>query len=135
MKKEQVKDLVREYLALRKKIDLLHGELVEVRDRFGKVFDLAPLRKSEDHLLEELRELRGHSERIEERLFACRPRGFIRSVISCVLDLGPEYGKDEYYHSLLTNLISIVIHFEEYEEARKSYASQDLSYLQDEEVE
>ena len=135
MKKKEVKDLVRGYLALRKKIDFLHGELVEVRDRFGKVVDITPLRKKEDDLLGELRQLRSDSEIIAERLFAYRSRDFIRSVVSCVLDLGPEYGKDDYYHSLLTNLISIVIHFEEYEKERKSYASQDLSYLEDEEVE
>lgn len=134
MKRKEVKELVRGYLALRVKIDILHGELGEVRDRFGKVVDLTPLKRREVRLLDELRDLRRHSESIAERLFAYRSREFVRSVISCLLDLGPEYGRDEYYHNLLTSLVSIVIHFEEYEEERKRYAPPELFDLQDEKV-
>jgi cell fate regulator YaaT (PSP1 superfamily) len=71
-------------------------------------------------VLEELMGLRCRMERDENFLLSCRSRDFICSEISCVLDLSPEYGKDEHYHNLLTSLVSIVIHFEEYEEERKS---------------
>ena len=132
IKKEEVKELIRKYIALRKKIDFLHGELLDVRDRFGTMVDLATLRKKEDQLLGELRKVRHDSEKTAELLFVYRSRDFIRSVISRVLDLGPEYGKDKYYHNFLTSLISIVIHFEEYEAELNKQGSQGLLYLEDE---
>ena len=142
MKKEKVKNLIREYLELRKRVESLQEEigglqkeLREIRSSFEKNSDLAVLLDKEGSLLEELVGLRRRMERVEDFLFSYRSRDFIRSVISCVLDLGPEYGNDEHYHNLLTSLVSIVIHFEEYKEERKSYALRELLHLQDEKVE
>ena len=142
MKKEKVRNLIRECLELRKRIESLQEELRglqkeprEIRNSFRKNSDLAVLLDKEGSLLEELMGLRRRMERDENFLFGYRSRDFIRSVISCVLDLRPEYGKDEHYHNLLTSLVSIVIHFEEYEEERKSYALRELLHLQDEKVE
>ena len=145
MKKEKVTNLIREYLELRKRIESLQEELRglqkelreirEIRNSFRKNSDLAVLLDKEGSLLEELMGLRRRMERVEGSLFSCRSRDFIRWVISCVLDLRPEYGKDEHYHNLLTSLVSIVIHFEEYEEERKSYALRELLHLQNQKVE
>ena len=142
MKKEKVKNLIREYLELRKRVESLQEEigglqkeLREIRSSFGKNSDLAVLLDKEGSLLEELVGLRRRMERVEGFLFSYRSREFIRWVISCVLDLRPEYGNDEHYHNLLTSLVSIVIHFEEYKEERKSYALRELLHLQDEKVE
>jgi len=142
MKKEKVKNLIREYLELRKRIESLQEELRglqkeprEIRNSFRKNSGLAALLDKEGSLLEELMGLRRRMERVEGFLFSYRSREFIRWVISCVLDLRPEYGKHEHYHNLLASLVSIVIHFEEYEEERKSYALRELLHLQDQKVE
>jgi hypothetical protein len=132
MKKEEIKDLIREYLTLKKKIDHLHEELRGVRNRFEKVGELA-LRNKADSLYNELKGLRRRFEEIGGLLYGYRSRDFLRSVIFCVVDLEGEYGKDEYYHNFLTSLISILRHFEEYDADRRKYG--DLIQLPDEKVE
>jgi len=142
MKKEKVKNLIREYLDLRKRIESLQEELRRlqkeprgIRNSFGRNSDLAVPFDNGGSLLEEIIGLRRRIERVEGFLTSHRPRDFIRSVVLSVLDLRSEYEKDEHYHNLLTSLVSIVIHFEQYEEERKSYTLRGLLHLQDEKVE
>jgi len=135
MKKEEVKNLVREYLALKKQTDRIHEELLEIRNSFGRVVNLAALRNKEQHLREELSEVRDRFEEVGNLLYGYRSKTFIRSVLSCVLDLGGEYQKDEYYHNLLANLISILRRFEKFNAERREYTSIDLLHFYNEEVE
>ena len=133
MKKDEVDNLVREDLTLRKKIDHLQEELRGIRDSFTKTGDLAVLINREGPLLEELMGLRNRIAGVEGLLYAYRPKNFIRSVISCVVDLEGEYGEDKYYHNFLASLISIVRHFDEFDADRRKYGN--LIVLPDEEVE
>ena len=77
--------------------------------------------------------LRRSFEAVEGLLYGYRSRRFIRSVISCAVDLEGEYGKDTYYQDFLSHLISIVRHFEEFGADRRKYGN--LIMLPDEEVE
>ena len=126
-------NLIREYLALRKQVDHLRKELKAVRNHYGKTVDLAVLLNRESPLLEELMGLRNRIAGVEGLLYAYRPKNFIRSVISCVVDLEGEYGEDKYYHNFLASLISIVRHFDEFDADRRKYGN--LIVLPDEEVE
>jgi hypothetical protein len=133
MKKEEVNNLVRDYLTLRKKIDHFQEELRGIRDSFTKTGDLAVLINKEGPLLEELLGIRSRFEGVEGLLYGYRSKDFIRSVIFCVADLESEYGKDEYYHNLLSSLISILRHFQEFDASRRKYGN--LIVLPDEEIE
>ena len=133
MKKEEVKNLVREYLVLRKKIDHLQEELRGIRNRFGKTVDLAVLLNKESPILEELMGLRKRIEGVEGLLYAYRSKDFIRSVVSCVVDLEVEYKKDKYYHNFLASLIGILRQFEEFDADRRKYGN--LILLPEEKVE
>ena len=127
-----VNNLVTEYLTLRKKIDHLQEELRGIRDSFTKTGDLAVLINREGPLLEELMGLRRSLEGVEGLLYSYRSKHFIRSVISCAVDLGGEYGTDAYYQDFLSHLISIVRHFEEFDADRRKYGN--LIQLPDEEI-
>jgi len=133
MKKEELNSLLREYLALKKQKDQLQEELRAIRDSFGKTADLAVLINSEGPLLEELMEIRRRFEGVEGLLYGYRSRDFIRSMISCVVDLEGEYNGDPYYHDFLTYLISIVRHFEEFDADRRKFGN--LILLPHEEIE
>ena len=133
MKKEEVNKFVREYLALKKKIDHIQGELRGIRDSFTKTGDLAVLINKEGPLLEELMGLRRSLDGVEGLLYSYRSKHFIRSVIPCAVDLEGEYGKDTYYQNFLSHLISIVRHFEEFDADRRKYGN--LIQLPDEEIE
>ena len=135
MKKKEVKNLIREYLALKKRVDRIHEELLEIRNSFGRVVNLGALRNKEQHLREEISEVRERFEEVGNLLYGYRSKTFIRSVLSCVLDLGGEYQKDEYYHHLLANLISILRRFEKFNAERREYTSIDLLHFYNEEVE
>ena len=132
MKKEEVNTLVREYLALKEQITRIQEELRAIRDRFIKTGDLAVLISKEGPLLEELMGVRRRFEGVEGLLYGYRSRRFIRSVISCVVELEGEYGKDTYYENLLSQLISVVRHFEEFDADRRKYGN--LIALPDEEI-
>ena len=132
MKKEEVKNLARDYLALRKKIDHLQEELRAIRDSFAKTADLAVLINKEGPLLEELVGLRKRFEGVEGLLYGYRSKDFIRSVIFCVVDLEGEYEKDRHYQNFLAYLISILRHFEEFDADRRKYGN--LIALPDEEI-
>lgn len=142
MKIEIVKNLIREYLEQRRRVESLQEEirgvqkeLREMRDGFGQNSGLAAVLDKEGSLLEEVMGGRRRMERIEDFLFSYRSRDFIRSLISSVLDLGSEYGKDEHYHNLLASLVSIVIHSEDYQTGRRSYALREILHGKDEKVE
>ena len=132
MRKEEVNNLIREYLALKKNIDHIQGELRGIRDSFTKTGDLAVLINKEGPLLEELMGLKRSFEGVEGLLYSYRSKHFIRSVISCAVDLEGEYGKDTYYQDFLSHLISIVRHFEEFDADRRKYGN--LIQLPDEEI-
>jgi len=53
-------------------------------------------------------------------------------VISCVVDLEGDYEKDPYYQTFLSDLISIVRHFEEFDADRRKFGN--LIMLPDEEI-
>ena len=133
MKKEEVNTLVREYLALKEQITRIQEELRAIRDRFIKTGDLAVLISKEGPLLEEFMGVKRRFEGVEGLLYGYRSRRFIRSVISCVVELEGEYGKDTYYENLLSQLISVVRHFEEFDADRRKYGN--LIALPDEEIE
>jgi len=132
MKKEEVNTLVREYLALKEQITRIQEELRAIRDRFIKTGDLAVLISKEGPLLEEFMGVKRRFEGVEGLLYGYRSRRFIRSVISCVVELEGEYGKDTYYENLLSQLISVVRHFEEFDADRRKYGN--LIALPDEEI-
>jgi hypothetical protein len=133
MKKDEVDNLVREDLTLRKKIDHLQEELRGIRDSFTKTGDLAVLINKEGPLLKEVMGLRRSLEGVEGLLYSYRSKNFIRSVISCTVDLEGEYGKDTYYQDFLSHLISIVRHFEEFDADRRKYGN--LIVLPEEQIE
>ena len=133
MKKDEVDNLVREDLTLRKKIDHLQEELRGIRDSFTKTGDLAVLINKEGPLLKEVMGLRRSLEGVEGLLYSYRSKNFIRSVISCAVDLEGEYGKDTYYQDFLSHLISIVRHFEEFDADRRKYGN--LIVLPEEQIE
>ena len=133
MKKEDINNLIREYLTLRKQIDHLREELKVIRNDFAKTVDLGCAGRQGKPPPGRAAGLRRRFEGVEGLLYGYRSRDFIRSVIPCVLDLEGEYGKDKYYHNLLTSLISIVRHFDEFDADRKKYGN--LIVLPDEEVE
>jgi len=108
MKREAVKDLVKEHLTLRKMKESFQKELRRIEDRYEEVGDL---------------------------LYGYRSKSFIRSVLFCLDDLKGEYEKDEHYHDLLGSLIGIFTGFEEYDADRRNYTPRELLHLYDEEVE
>jgi hypothetical protein len=108
MKREAVKDLVREHLTLRKMKESVQKELRRIEDRYEEVGDL---------------------------LYGYRSKSFIRSVLFCLDDLKVEYEKDEHYHDLRGSLIGIFTGFEEYDADRRNYTPRELLHLYDEEVE
>ena len=133
MTKEDVHNLIREYLTLRKKMDHVQEGLKAIRDSFTKTGDLAVLINKEGPLVEELMGLRRSFEGIEGLLYSYRSERFIRSVISCAVDLEAEYEKDMHYQNFLSHLISIVRHFEEFDADRRKYGN--LIVLPEEQIE
>ena len=133
MRKEEVNNLIREYLALKKNIDHIQGELRGIRDSFTKTGDLAVLINKEGPLLKEVMGLRRSLEGVEGLLYSYRSKNFIRSVISCAVDLEAEYEKDMHYQNFLSHLISIVRHFEEFDADRRKYGN--LIVLPEEQIE
>ena len=57
----------------------------------------------------------------------------VQSFGSTAVDLEEEYGKDRYYQNLLSHLISIVRHFEEFGADRRKYGN--LIVLPEEQIE
>jgi predicted nucleic acid-binding Zn-ribbon protein len=107
MKKEEVKDLIREYMTLRKRIENLQDELRELEDRYEETGDL---------------------------LWGYRSKTFIQSVIQCLVDM-EECNRDDQYDDLFASLTNIVENFQEFDADRRNYTPNDLLHLYDEEVE
>jgi len=78
MKKEEVENLIREYLALKKQIDHLQEELRAIRDSFGKTSDLAVLIEKEGSFLGELMKLKNKIAGVEGLLYSYRSKDFIQ---------------------------------------------------------
>jgi hypothetical protein len=135
MDRENVKNLVREYLALRKKTENLQEELSGLGDRFEKFGALALSKKTEHRVQKELGDVKRRFERTGNLLYGRRSKSFIGSVLSCVVDLEGEYEKEEHYYDFLANLVSILTHFDQYDADRRKYTSQDLLRSYDEEKE
>ena len=108
MKKEEVKDLIREHFALRKRTESLQ---------------------------EELRGLENRYEQVGELLYGYRSKKFIQSVLHCLTDLEKEYGGNIHYDDFLSSLIEILKNYEEYDENRSYFTQKELLHLFDEEVE
>ena len=135
MKREKAHSLIREYLTLRKKKEELQEQLGGLGDRYE---NFEGLRKKLEYIIqEELGEVRSRLENAGNLLFVCRSKGFIGWVLYCVLDLRSEYERSNHYHDLLSNLISILRHFEENHTNRRkpiavwllhSYAERGISY-------
>lgn len=106
MKKEELKRLIEEHLALRKRMENLRKELNELEARYDEVGRL---------------------------LYWFRSEKFVRSVLWYLQDLKEEYGKDQHFDDLIHSIIHSLKH-EDIEE-RKNYTPKDLLYLYDEEVE
>jgi len=135
MKREKVKDLIRECLALMKRMENLEDELKGLRSRFDKYGSVALRKKTEAVVQTELRAVRGRFKKTGGLLCGCRSREFIRFVVSCVLDLGEEYEKEECYQTFLSNLISILTHFDQYDADRRERPSIGLLHSYDNDTE
>jgi uncharacterized protein YihD (DUF1040 family) len=107
MKKEELGGLIEEHLVLRKRIEALQ---------------------------EELRKLNGRYDEVGELLYGFRSKEFLRSVLSYLLDLRGEYGKDQHFDDLVDSLIHALKDYEHIEE-RKNFTPKRLLYLYDEEIE
>ncbi len=108
MKKEEVKGLIREYMALRKRIENLQGELRTLEDRYEEAGEL---------------------------LWGYRSKTFIQSVLGCLVDLEAEYDRDTHYHDFFASLLNVLENFHEFDADRRNYTPRDLLHLYDEEVE
>ena len=107
MKKEELRGLIEEHLALRKRIENLRKELKDLEDRYDENLELVYLFRSKE---------------------------FLRSVFLHLKELKGEYGKDEHFVDLLYSVIGA---FKDYKkiEQRKKYTPKHLLHLYDEKVE
>jgi hypothetical protein len=107
MKKEEVKSLIREHMALRKRIESLQQELSGVEERYEQIGDL---------------------------IYGYRSRSFIQSVLHCVIDLKKECGEDIHYDDILESIINILQNYEEFYADRRHCTPKELLHLYGEEV-
>jgi hypothetical protein len=106
MKRKELKRLIEEHLSLRRSLDTLQKRREKLEDRYEEVGIL---------------------------LYGYRSKKFLRSVLSCLLDLRREHGADPYFDDLVQSVAHTLKH--EDIEARKHYTPKDLLHLYDEEVE
>ena len=107
MKKEDLRGLIEEHLALRKRIERLQEEVKKLEDRYEEVGEL---------------------------LYGFRSKEFLRSALSYLLDLKKEYGKDQDFDDLVQSVI-YCLEEDEYIEERKSFTPRHLLHLYDEKIE
>jgi len=107
MKKEELKHLIEEYLASRKRMENLRKEVKDLEDRYDEIL---------------------------EHIYLFRSKEFLRSALLYLKELKGEYGKDEHFVDLLYSVIGA---FKDYKkiEQRKKYTPKHLLYLYDEKVE
>jgi len=108
VKKEEIRGLIREHIALRKSIEGLQKQLNGLRDRYDEVGDL---------------------------LYGYRSKRFIQSVLHCLVEMEKEYGQDVCYDDFLSSIIDTLQNFKAYDADRRNYTPKDLLHLYDEEVE
>jgi len=107
MKKEELKRLVDEHLVLRKKMENLREELNKLKSRYDEV---------------------------GQRLYWCRSKEFLRSLLWYLQDLKEEYGIDPHFHDLIDSVIHSLQDYENIDH-RKVYTPRHLLHLYNEEVE
>jgi hypothetical protein len=107
MEKEKLKDLIREYMTLRKRIENIQGELRELEDRY---------------------------EEAGEFLWGYRSKTFIQCVLRCIVEM-EEHDRDTHYDDFFASLLNILENFDEFDVDRRNYTPKDLLQLYDEEVE
>jgi len=107
MKKEELKSLIEEHLALRKRMESLREELNDLESRYDEVGQL---------------------------LYWCRSKEFLRSVLWYLQDLKEGYGKDPHFDDLVDSVIHSLKDHENIEQ-RKRYTPKHLLYLYDEKLE
>lgn len=107
MKKEELKALIEEHLVLRKRRESHQEELKKLDDRYNEVGEL---------------------------LYGFRSKQFLRSVLSFLVDLRAEYGKDQHFDDLFESVIHALKHHDHIEE-RKNFTPKHLLKLYDEKIE
>ena len=107
MRKEELKRLIEEHLALRKQIESLREEIKELEDRYDENLEL---------------------------IYVFRSKEFLRSLLCYLQDLMGEYGKDQHFDDLVHSVIHSLKEHEHIEQ-RKIYTPKHLLRLYDEEVE
>lgn len=108
MKKEEVKNLIREYLSVWKEQEVLREELRELEERYETLGDL---------------------------LYGYRSKSFIHSALHCLAEMSGEYEKDHHYIDFIASLATILKNFDEFDSDRRNYTPQDLQHLYDDKVE
>jgi hypothetical protein len=107
MKKEDLKNLIEEHLALRKRMENLREELKKVEDRYDENLEL---------------------------IYLFRSKKFLHSVLLCLKELKGEYGKDQHFVDLVYSFINVSKDYKQIEQ-RKIYTPKHLLRLFDEKVE
>jgi hypothetical protein len=107
MKKEELRGIIEEHLLLRKRLENLREELKKVEDRYEEVGEL---------------------------LYGFRSKEFLRLVLSYLLDLRGEYGKDQYFDDLVESVIHCLENHKHIEE-RKNFMPRHLLHIYDEKIE
>jgi hypothetical protein len=107
MKKEDLKALIEEHMALSKRIEELREELENTEDRYKKVGEL---------------------------LYGFRSKEFLRSVLSCLIERMGEYGKDPRFDDLVHFVIRSLQRSKDIE-GREEFLSEQQLRLLDEKLE
>jgi hypothetical protein len=107
MRKEELQNLIEEYMTLRKGIENLQEDLKNAEDRYR---------------------------RVEELLYGFRSKEFLRSVLSCLIERMNEYGKNEAFDDLVHSVIRSLQRSKNIDE-HKDFTSRHLLRLFDEKVE
>jgi len=107
MKKEELRGLIEEHMALIQRIEDLQKELENAKNRYKKVGDL---------------------------LYGFRSREFLRSVLSCIIERMDEYGKNERFDEPVHTVIRSLQRSKDIDKDKK-FSSKPLLRLFDEKVE
>lgn len=107
MKKQDLRGLIEEHMALSKRIGELREQLENAEDRYKKVGEL---------------------------LYGFRSKEFLRSVLSCLIERMNEYGKNPRFDDLVHFVIRSLQRSKDIDRS-KEFTSKDQLRLFDEEVE
>lgn len=87
-----------------------------------------------EKLREELKQLEARYDEVGQRLYWCRSKEFLRSLLWYLQDLKGEYGKDPHFDDLVHSVIHSLKDHETIEQ-RKVYTPKHLLHLYKEKVE